>query len=83
MGRGKLLAAAGAQRPPSPRLQQVIHKAVLQLDEKGLEGADSPRVMLHTAPEPLTFRFNRPFIVMIFNHFTWSSLFLGKVVNPT
>ncbi|XP_032201043.1 corticosteroid-binding globulin isoform X3 [Mustela erminea] len=74
---------SGIAREPQLTLSEVIHKAVLQLDEKGLEGADSPRVMLRTAPEPLTFSFNRPFIVMIFNHFTWSSLFLGKVVNPT
>ncbi|XP_044087261.1 corticosteroid-binding globulin-like [Neovison vison] len=74
---------SGIAREPQLTLSEVIHKAVLQLDEKGLEAADSPRVMLRMAPEPLTFRFNRPFIVMIFNHFTWSSLFLGKVVNPT
>lgn len=66
-----------------PRTPQVVHKAVLQLDEKGLEAATCPRVMLEGASEPLTFRFDRPFVLMIFDHFSWSSLFLGKVVNPT
>ena len=62
---------------------QVVHKAALQVDEKGLEAAAPTRVSLSAAPGPLTLRFNQPFIIMIFDDFTWSSLFLGKVVNPT
>lgn len=56
---------------------------MLQLDEKGVEEAAPTGVTRNEASEPLTIHFNRPFIIMIFDHFTWSSLFLVKVVNPT
>uniref|UniRef100_A0A8C3WW87 Corticosteroid-binding globulin n=1 Tax=Catagonus wagneri TaxID=51154 RepID=A0A8C3WW87_9CETA len=68
-----------------PKMSKLVHKAVLQLDEKGVEAA-APTGHgggLNLAPKPVTIRFNRPFIVMVFDHFTWSSLFLGKIVNLT
>lgn len=65
---------------PSP---QVVHEAMLQLDEKGVMAAAPTAVPRNVTSEPLTIQFNRPFIVMIFDNFTWSSLFLVKVVNPT
>lgn len=63
--------------------QQVVHKATLQLDEKGMQAAAPTGVTRKVGSEPLTIHFNRPFIIMIFDEFTWSSLFLVKVVNPT
>ncbi|XP_040831504.1 corticosteroid-binding globulin-like [Ochotona curzoniae] len=64
------------------KVSEVVHKAVLQLDEKGAEAAVSPGRTLQLVSEPLTISFNRPFLIMIFDHFTWSSLFLGKIVSP-
>ncbi|XP_069415454.1 corticosteroid-binding globulin isoform X1 [Ovis canadensis] len=74
---------SGITQEALPKVSKVVHKAALQVDEKGLEAAAPTRVSVSAAPGPLTLRFNRPFIVMIFDDFTWSSLFLGKVVNPT
>ncbi|XP_070333999.1 corticosteroid-binding globulin isoform X4 [Odocoileus virginianus] len=74
---------SGITQEALPKVSKVLHKAALQVDEKGLEAAAPTRVSLSAAPEPLALRFNRPFIIMIFDDFTWSSLFLGKVVNPT
>uniref|UniRef100_G1PCX2 Corticosteroid-binding globulin n=2 Tax=Myotis lucifugus TaxID=59463 RepID=G1PCX2_MYOLU len=74
---------SGITQEAQLKVSKVIHKATLQLDEKGVEEAAPTRVSRNEASEPLTIHFNRPFIIMIFDHFTWSSLFLVKVVNPT
>ncbi|XP_019498051.1 PREDICTED: corticosteroid-binding globulin isoform X1 [Hipposideros armiger] len=65
------------------KVSKVVHEAMLQLDEKGVMTAAPTAVPRNVTSEPLTIQFNRPFIVMIFDNFTWSSLFLVKVVNPT
>uniref|UniRef100_A0A8D2CKM0 Corticosteroid-binding globulin n=1 Tax=Sciurus vulgaris TaxID=55149 RepID=A0A8D2CKM0_SCIVU len=67
------------------KLSKVIHKAVLQLDEGGVTPAATKGSLQGPEPlasEPLTVSFNQPFLLMIFDHFTWSSLFLGQVVSP-
>ncbi|XP_060021658.1 corticosteroid-binding globulin [Lagenorhynchus albirostris] len=74
---------SGITQEALPKVSKVVHKATLQLDERGLESAARTQAHRNSAPEPLTIRFDRPFVVMIFDDFTWSSLFLGKVVNPT
>ncbi|EPY81617.1 corticosteroid-binding globulin [Camelus ferus] len=74
---------SGITQEAPPKVLKVLHKAILQLDEKGLEAVAYTKVGLQGAPDPLTIHFNRPFILIIFDHFTWSSLFLGKVVNLT
>lgn len=65
------------------KVSKVVHEAMLQLDEKGVMAAAPAAVPRNVTSEPLTIHFNRPFIAMIFDNFTWSSLFLVKVVNPT
>uniref|UniRef100_A0A8C0WNX1 Corticosteroid-binding globulin n=1 Tax=Castor canadensis TaxID=51338 RepID=A0A8C0WNX1_CASCN len=62
---------------------KVVHKAVLQLDEKGQKPAPPRKVAPKQDMEPPTIHFNRPFLIMIFDDYTWSSLVLGKVMNPT
>ncbi|XP_006768020.1 PREDICTED: corticosteroid-binding globulin [Myotis davidii] len=74
---------SGITQKAQLKVSKVMHKAMLQLDEKGVEEAAPTGVTQNEASEPLTIHFNRPFIIMIFDHFTWSSLFLVKVVNPT
>ncbi|XP_054548677.1 corticosteroid-binding globulin [Talpa occidentalis] len=64
-------------------VSKVVHEAGLQLEEKGVKAAGAPRVRQDEGAEPRTLRFDRPFVVMVFDNFTWSSLFLGKVVNPS
>lgn len=66
----------------SVHTQQVVHKAALHLDEQGEESAAPTGIPPNVGSKPLTIRFNRPFIILVFDHFTWSSLFLVKVVNP-
>ncbi|XP_054423058.1 corticosteroid-binding globulin [Pteronotus mesoamericanus] len=73
---------SGITRDAQLKLSKVVHKAVLQLREKGVRAAAPTGVARNVTSEPLTIYFNRPFIAMVFDNFTWSSLFLVKVVNP-
>nr|XP_003408895.1 corticosteroid-binding globulin [Loxodonta africana] len=68
------------------RVSKVVHKAVLHLDETGVKAAIAPGgglKLMTLMAKPHSIKFNRPFIITIFDHFTWSSIFLGKVVSPT
>ncbi|XP_019060807.1 corticosteroid-binding globulin isoform X1 [Fukomys damarensis] len=64
-------------------LSKVIHKATLQIDENGKNAAATPGATSKLESEPVTLSFNWPFLVLIFDDFTWSTLILGKVVNPS
>ncbi|XP_035301125.1 corticosteroid-binding globulin isoform X1 [Cricetulus griseus] len=73
---------SGATQDSPQKASKVIHKAVLQLDE-----TDELPVAITKAPQqqtsdPLTLTFNEPFIIMMFDSFTWSNLLLGKIMNP-
>ncbi|KAL2789549.1 corticosteroid-binding globulin precursor [Daubentonia madagascariensis] len=74
---------SGISQEAQVKVSKVVHKAVLQLNERGVQAAASAGVTLNLTSEPLTISFNKPFLILVFDHFTWSSLFLGKVVNPT
>ncbi|XP_004376838.1 corticosteroid-binding globulin [Trichechus manatus latirostris] len=80
------LHTAGANRPSLVHAQQVVHKAVLHLEETGVKAAAAPmgglKLMVRMG-RPRSIKFNRPFIITVFDHFTWSSIFLGKFVSPT
>lgn len=59
---------------------------MLQLDEKGglpVATRKARKAPLPPTSELLTVKLNRPFAFMVFDDFTWSSLLIGKVVNPT
>uniref|UniRef100_A0A8C5KQF3 Corticosteroid-binding globulin n=1 Tax=Jaculus jaculus TaxID=51337 RepID=A0A8C5KQF3_JACJA len=73
---------SGITQKAPPSISQVIHKAMLQLDERGMAPTAPTKNALPLTSEPVTLRFDRPFLILIFDHFTWSTLFLGKVVNP-
>jgi serpin B len=66
-------------------ISEVIHKAFLEVNEKGSEAAAATGVvmMLRMAPMNLEFRADRPFFCLIRDNSTNSILFLGKIVRPT
>ncbi|XP_055989106.1 corticosteroid-binding globulin-like [Sorex fumeus] len=68
------------------KLSKVIQKIKLQLTEKGKEAVAPPISTSggqgETVQSP-TIKFNHPFLVMIFDNVSWSSLFLAKVANPS
>ena len=81
-------APAHTLPPPSPvgnlpASPQVVHKAVLDVGEEGMEGAAVTAVtMMTSALLRLTVSFNRPFLISIFCKDTQSIIFLAKVTNP-
>lgn len=65
----------------------VIHKAVVDVDEEGTEAAAATAVVMFGAaemaePEPVVIRIDRPFIFLIRDFQTGTILFVGRVLNP-
>ncbi len=71
---------------PDIYISQVLHKAVIEVNEKGSEAAAATVVeMLETTAMPeeiIQFIVNRPFFFVIADDRTGSILFMGKVVEP-
>jgi len=76
-----------------PRLRlyisQVLHKAFVEVNEKGTEAAAATAVMMMeatsapaTVPFIPTFKADRPFLFLIRDGSTGSILFIGRMVNP-
>lgn len=64
-------------------LPQVLHQAVLKVDEKGTEAAATTTVEIMPMSLPDTMNLNRPFLLFIVERSTKSILFMGKITNPT
>ncbi|KAM9321009.1 pigment epithelium-derived factor-like [Gastrophryne carolinensis] len=63
------------------KLTQVVHKAVLELNEDGLQDAPKvdPRNINHF---PLEFHLDHPFLFVVRNDDNGALLFIGKVMDP-
>lgn len=70
------------------RLGEVIHEAVIEVNEKGTEASAATAVVgetplvLPAASTPISFRADHPFLFLIRDNHTGSILFLGRVMNP-
>ncbi len=70
---------------PDIFISRVLHKAVIEVNEKGSEAAAVTVVEMAMSAMPMDnieFTVNRPFIFIIADDRTDSILFMGKVVNP-
>ncbi|NWS72525.1 A1AT2 antiproteinase, partial [Crotophaga sulcirostris] len=66
------------------QVSQAIHKALLEVDEAGTEAAGATAIILTRVLRPsVTITFNRPFLLLITDKATSTTLFIGKVVDPT
>jgi serpin B len=71
------------------KIDKVIHKAFVEVDEKGTEAAAATAVVMIRkttaieAPEKTIFRADRPFLFFIQDTEKNSIIFMGSVVNPT
>jgi len=68
-------------------LSAVIHKAYVDVNEKGTEAAAATGAIIHLTsrhvrPEPAVFRADHPFFFVIRDNGTGSLLFAGRLVNP-
>jgi serine protease inhibitor len=69
------------------RIDRVEHKAVLDMDEDGFEGAAATAVLMVPAgmdvSEPVEFRVDRPFLVIVRHPATEAVYFLAQVTEPS
>jgi len=88
---GADFSAMSASKDPRERLyiSKVIHKAFVEVNEKGTEAAAATAVIMVAAggmpmdvPFVPTFKADRPFIFAIRDVKTGSILFLGRMTNP-
>jgi len=68
---------------PSLYISSVKHKAVLEVDEKGAEGAAVTSITFSTTSLPPVFQFNRPFVLLLRHIPTNALVFTGKVIDPS
>jgi serpin B len=69
------------------RIDNVLHKAVLRVDEQGLEGAAATAVAMLLAAAvrpaaPVPFHVDRPFLVLVRHAGTGAIYFLARVTEP-
>jgi serpin B len=69
-------------------IDKVLHKAFVEVNEKGTEAAAVTAVMMMKTTampnmeKPIVFRADRPFMVFINENTTGNILFMGTVINP-
>jgi len=92
LANGADFTGMSASTDPRDRLyiSKVIHKAFVEVNEKGTEAAAATAVMMVGAtsvrmsvPFTPTFKANRPFLFIIRDKNTGSILFMGRMMDPT
>ncbi|KAG9268773.1 protein Z-dependent protease inhibitor-like [Astyanax mexicanus] len=73
----------GMSQESGIKVSQVLHKAVIEVDEKGTVAAAATTVGITAYSMPTTFTVNRPFFFFIYHEATNSLLFMGRVIDPT
>lgn len=90
LGVGTMFAAEADFGPltPDPRVKvaDVLHQAVLRVDEEGFEGAAATavtfRLVSMSTTEPVTVEVNRPFLLLVRHAETGVVYFFSRVVDP-
>jgi serpin B len=70
-------------------ISAAIHKAYIDVDEKGTEAAAATATVMQSMamparrPQPVVFRADHPFLFLIRDNRSGAILFMGRVVDPT
>jgi len=68
-------------------IAQIVHKATLEVDEKGSVAAAATAVEIEflsaVVEEPVKVKFDRPFLVLIRDRESGTNLFMGRINDPT
>ncbi|XP_061600138.1 protein Z-dependent protease inhibitor [Cololabis saira] len=67
----------------TPMVSEVLHKAVIEVDETGTTAAAATTTGIIPYSLPRMFTVNRPFFFFIYHEETLSLLFMGRVIDPT
>jgi len=76
---------SGMSDDPDLHLDDVLHKAVMEVTEEGTTASAATAAMIMTRsvpPPPMDLEFNRPFFVMVVHVKTGTPLFVGRVADP-
>ena len=63
-------------------VSKIIHKAVIEVNEKGTEAAAATGVGISARCSPPTFRMDRPFLFTIVHRPTSTPIFVGRLSKP-
>jgi serine protease inhibitor len=64
-------------------INQIKHKSVLEIDEKGAEGAAVTSIGFGVTSIPPTFGFNKPFVLVLRHIPTNTMIFTGYIADPS
>jgi serpin B len=67
-------------------IQDVIHKAFVDVNEEGTEAAGATAVVMRLGgppPRPVPFRADHPFVFLVRDNRSGSVLFVGRIADPT
>ncbi|KPP74333.1 protein Z-dependent protease inhibitor-like [Scleropages formosus] len=65
------------------KVSEVLHKAVIEVDETGTTAAAATTTGIVAKSMPLRFVVDRPFFFFIYHEVTNTILFMGRVIDPT
>ncbi|KAM4664265.1 alpha-1-antitrypsin-like [Discoglossus pictus] len=74
---------SGITGEPNVKVGKAVHKAFLNVDERGTEAAGATALEIVPMMLPPKLSFDRPFLLVITCDISKSLLFMGKLVNPT
>jgi serpin B len=82
---------SGMTGKPEFSISAAIHKAFIDVNEKGTEAAAATAIVMRAtamhqefpAPPPIVFRADHPFLFILLDTRSGSMLFLGRVADPT